>query len=636
MRLLNSQPQVQWVFARLCQHFEQRQSLPGALDRVIVKIDPKQTQLGLNWQADQKLATLTMPKLVYLGRCLSELLTLDLDQDQKLQLPILFPEVAFSLDLSRNGVMNLATLQEFILYLATMGYTHLYLYLEDTYAIKSQPYQGYLRGRYTQADLQKIDTFANRFGIEVVPCIQTLAHLTQLLKWPQYDVVKEDDDTLLVDQPQTYELIATWLRFFKQTFMSDRIHLGLDEASGIGRGRYLDQHPYASRQTLMLRHIHKVVALCHEIGLRPEMWSDFIYRALDRKQAPGYYALAADLDQDAAQKLPKDVAYSYWDYGEVQEANYRLRLQRHRLFGPHVHFAGAAHIYGNLVPNYGKSWQSLMPALAACQKEKVEQVMLTTWGDDGKETSHWLALPLMQAFSQRCYHEKVTLAEIAQQFDYCVGPELFGACWSLRDFDEIPGVATDNYWMANPGKYLLWQDPLLGYFDGDLERYQSQNQLNLSDYYQELARRLEQWPKQTATIWSLIGRYYQDFALTLARKSDLGLRLSQAYQQQQTAVLAQISQQDLPRLIQSVQQMASTHQKIWRRTYRPFGWEVLESRYATLLSRLQTTQTLVQDYLQRQTPIPELAVHKLPFAPDTKLTQLNVAQYRRIAFTGYN
>ena len=53
------------------------------------------------------------------------------------------------LDCSRNAVMKVSKLKEFIDFLSKAGYNALELYLEDTYEVEGEPYFGYMRGRYT-------------------------------------------------------------------------------------------------------------------------------------------------------------------------------------------------------------------------------------------------------------------------------------------------------------------------------------------------------------------------------------------------------------------------------------------------------------------------------------------------------
>ena len=101
------------------------------------------------------------------------------------------------LDCSRNAVMNIAELKRFILILEKMGYNCLQLYTEDTYEIEGEPLFGYRRGRYSKAELKEIDSFAAEHGIELMPCIQTLAHLNQIFRYPVYEDIHDAQDVLL-------------------------------------------------------------------------------------------------------------------------------------------------------------------------------------------------------------------------------------------------------------------------------------------------------------------------------------------------------------------------------------------------------------------------------------------------------
>ena len=63
---------------------------------------------------------------------------------------------------------------------AAMGYNALMLYTEDTYEIFVEPYFGYGRGRYSVQELRELDDYAAAHGVELIPCIQTIAHLNTL------------------------------------------------------------------------------------------------------------------------------------------------------------------------------------------------------------------------------------------------------------------------------------------------------------------------------------------------------------------------------------------------------------------------------------------------------------------------
>jgi hypothetical protein len=67
--------------------------------------------------------------------------------------------------------------------------------------------------------------------IEVMPCIQTLGHLGQILQWPQYAHLRDNFEVLLAEYEPTYELLEKLISAATAPFRSKRIHLGMDEVS---------------------------------------------------------------------------------------------------------------------------------------------------------------------------------------------------------------------------------------------------------------------------------------------------------------------------------------------------------------------------------------------------------------------
>lgn len=66
-------------------------------------------------------------------------------------------------------------------------------------------------------------------GIEVIPCIQTLGHLGQILQWPHYAHLRDNTEVLLAESETTYEFIEKLIKAAAGPFRSKRIHLGMDE-----------------------------------------------------------------------------------------------------------------------------------------------------------------------------------------------------------------------------------------------------------------------------------------------------------------------------------------------------------------------------------------------------------------------
>merc|ERR1711871_1808066 len=165
-----------------------------------------------------------------------------------------FDSQGILLDVSRNAVLKVDTIKFLLRHMALSGVNQLFLYLEDTYELMGEPFFGYMRGRYSWPQLNAIDVYARNMGIEVVPTIQTLGHLENLLQWPDYEHIKDTDDVLLteyktegvtmpkspVDREITvYQLLDKMVKFLSTAFKSSRIHVGTDEAHGVGTGKSL-------------------------------------------------------------------------------------------------------------------------------------------------------------------------------------------------------------------------------------------------------------------------------------------------------------------------------------------------------------------------------------------------------------
>ena len=129
-----------------------------------------------------------------------------------------YERLGVMIDMSRNAVMNVTALKEYLVLLKKMGYNSVMLYTEDTYEVEGEPFFGYMRGRYSVAEMQELDEYANSLGIELIPCIQTLAHLNQALRWGTIPV--DCNDIMLCDDERVYDLIDRMFKTLKKGFKS--------------------------------------------------------------------------------------------------------------------------------------------------------------------------------------------------------------------------------------------------------------------------------------------------------------------------------------------------------------------------------------------------------------------------------
>ena len=96
-----------------------------------------------------------------------------------------FDEFGMMFDVSRNAVLRMKTIKTLIRMAAYLGYGFVGLYMEDTIQVEEEPYFGYMRGALTCEELKEADAYAEIFGIELRPFIQTLAHLNQIVRYEE-------------------------------------------------------------------------------------------------------------------------------------------------------------------------------------------------------------------------------------------------------------------------------------------------------------------------------------------------------------------------------------------------------------------------------------------------------------------
>ncbi|HEY0256990.1 MAG TPA: beta-N-acetylhexosaminidase, partial [Candidatus Methylacidiphilales bacterium] len=248
-----------------------------------------------------------------------------------------FTSIGALVDVSRNGVLRIDMVEKLIRHLALMGFNQLMLYTEDTYAIPGEPLFGYFRGGYSQEELRGIDTYASHFGIEVVPCIQTLGHLEQVLQWPAYSALKDTDGVLMAGNTEVEALIERMLIAASAPFRSRRIHVGMDEAHGIGAGRYRLHNGLRPPFEILAGHLEKVSAMCSRLGLQPMIWSDMFFRLGSKNNQ--YYDRNTVIPPGVDARIPADVDLVYWDYYHTDSAFYDDWIARHRALGKEPVFA---------------------------------------------------------------------------------------------------------------------------------------------------------------------------------------------------------------------------------------------------------------------------------------------------------
>ena len=103
-----------------------------------------------------------------------------------------------------------------------------------------------------------------------------------MLRWKEYDKIRDIDNILLADEEATYDFIREMFRQMAGNLKSRRIAFLTSvckcEAHMLGLGSHLDRHGFENRMDIMLRHYRRVIEIEQSFGYRPMMWSDMFFR----------------------------------------------------------------------------------------------------------------------------------------------------------------------------------------------------------------------------------------------------------------------------------------------------------------------------------------------------------------------
>ena len=486
------------------------------------------------------------------------------------------------LDCSRNAVMSVCAVKDLIDKMSVMGYNCLMLYTEETYEIESQPLFGYLRGRYSKAELKEIVKYADSKNIETIPCIQTLAHLEKIFQYPEYQAYNDMDNILLVDDDRTYNLIEEMFKTCKECFTTDRIHIGMDEAHNLGLGNYLTKHGYENRFDIFVKHLDKVCAIAEKYGLKPLIWSDMFFRLL---YDGDYYGTGKQMPESVKEKIPESVDIVYWDYYHEKESEYSNYIKQHKALNREIWFAGGAWKWHGFNSANVLSNNRTKNAIKACKKHGINNVVITLWGDNGNECPLYSILPSL-LYASECFKGNYSVKNAKQKFK-----ELFGESWS--DFillDMKNSNLEVNELERNDLKKMFFNDCFLGKCD-----YEAINSGWTREEFLKLSKKFKNAKKKSVNFAYLFDSY-QKLSSFLAVKFDLGYRTRIAYQSGNKAEL-QLILKDYNLAIKSLKLFLESFRRMWYNDNKPHGFDVQEIRIGGTLQRLKSCSARLKDYL---------------------------------------
>jgi len=289
-----------------------------------------------------------------------------------------FAHRGLMLDISRDKVPTMRTIEAIVDRMAAWKLNQLQLYTEHTFAYVG--HESVWRGAspMTAAQIRRLDAYCAKRGIELVPNQNSFGHMERWLKRPTYRDLAETLDgwkspwgdvrmqatTLNPRDPRSIKLVGDLYRQLLPCFSSRQFNAGCDETFELGQGRSksaCERRGVGRVYFDFLMRIHKLV---RGHGRRMQFWADIV------QQHPELVA-----------SLPDDVIPLVWGYEADSPFDDTCRQLARRGLEYYVcpgtsswcSFAGRA---DNCVANLRRAAESGLAHGAA-------GYLVTDWGDYG-------------------------------------------------------------------------------------------------------------------------------------------------------------------------------------------------------------------------------------------------------------
>jgi len=490
-----------------------------------------------------------------------------------------FTTFGVMLDCSRNAVMKVSYAKSVIAKLALMGYNLAMLYTEDTYQLPDEPHFGFLRGAYTLEEVKELDEYADSLGVELIGCIQTLGHMERFFNTKGSAPLRDTERIMLVGEEKTYELIAKMFDFWSKACRSRRIHIGMDEAHGLGTGKYADLHGHRPVYDIFNEHIARVCEMCEEYGLKPMIWSDMYYRMGSERH--DYYDVNAVIPDYVVDAVPKNLELVYWDYYHLYPEFYDKMIQSHRQLGGEPLMGSGIWTWYRFCYDHKQTVDRANPCIDSCRKMGVKEFFFTIWGDNGAYCNFDTVLPGLLYAAERIYgrsgEEDARLDMLSEALG-CV--PFTQAVQASRMNYQAPhrdnGVSTASI--------LMWDDLLLGIGWRKLNLDDEQTRCDFKRELKESIAYLKDLPYERAASRLLLA------------KIELREEMQKAYDNHDIGKIHDVWSLHIPKMIGLIDDFGTEFRRQWTAHNRYNGMESIQLRIGGMRARCDELGKRLRDY----------------------------------------
>lgn len=507
------------------------------------------------------------------------------------------------LDLARNMALNVDSLKFFLRKSAIMGLNTIIFYLEDMFEIEGYPYFGYMRGRYSRNDFVELCEYARDLGIEIIPYVEFFCHMEKFLDYESSGAFRCNRNTFLFGEKATYDVIEKMVSSLRDSFITDKICIGGDEVFEANKGAYYEKNGDRQLEDVFFEHANAVYEIVEKYGFKPFLSNDmYFYFRNNNTMPPNYFPCVdtVEFEEGIENKVPQNMGKIFWDYIDEDEDKMTRMMQLSKKLGGETMWLGSVRMWQSLCIQYTPTITNAIVGINACKKAGIDVMAFCTFEDSGA-ISHFLALPAFLVCAQLDYTGEYNVEVVAKRVKF-----LFGV--NYTDFLEMERAdfIHQNGYTEFATKYLLYNDPLLGLLDKEVEG------MDLKAYYHKLCCDYSNRGGGTGPI-KLGFDQYKCMISILELKADFGVRLKAAYDAKDSVALRSLAD-EAGLIIDRFNEAMNLDREMFTKYYSGFGSEKHEMKKATMIARFETTRYRILKFLNGElAKIDELEEEKLRY-----------------------
>ncbi|MFA5006385.1 MAG: family 20 glycosylhydrolase [Candidatus Izemoplasmatales bacterium] len=368
------------------------------------------------------------------------------------------PLRGFMMDVSRDKIPTMATVERFVDALAMVKMNHFELYVEGfSYAYPSFPEVWKDETPFTPSEYEELDAYCAAREIDFVPCQNGFGHMSAWLARPEYHPLAECEEgfvawgfpfpasTLNPLDPGSLELVKKLYADMLPRTTSNYFNLCGDEPFELGQGKSKAVCDTRGREAVYVDFIDLLCAEAARYGKTPMLWGDVLVN-----------------HPEAAAKLPKDAVFIDWGYDRGYP--FEPHAEAIAKTGLKLVAAPGTSSWNSFASRRGDMIDTTRRAAAAMKRYGGLGILQTDWGDFGHLQYLPFSWPGMLHAAGVAWGEAPSETAVIRHIDRHLAPEgkgRLGRC--ILDLSTYPSLEKDYVYNGTTAfRSIMFIDPAPG------------------------------------------------------------------------------------------------------------------------------------------------------------------------------